>query len=83
MIVKAPNKMQLKLCGEIRAAGRCPELCDKHGGCFMPQLHEPVTVAEYKRRCHRANQVRWHFLAQPTYRQVWLKQVQKILGGEL
>lgn len=51
--VKA-NRRQEQVCVEVRKAGLCPSLCNKVGGCFLPQWGD--TTAELKRKAHRAQQ---------------------------
>ena len=57
MIVPVPNHNQFEVCGAVRKSGRCPELCLKHGSCFMPRFREPINQAECERRCHRAHHI--------------------------
>ena len=56
-MIRVPNWYLVGVCGAVRKSGRCPELCLKHGGCFMPQFREPLNQAECERRCHRAHRI--------------------------
>ncbi len=54
------NSYQVKVCGAVKAAGRCPSLCKSEGGCFCTDYPGPrvvLNVAELKRRCHRSHRV--------------------------
>lgn len=55
MIRLVANKKQSRVCALVHDSGYCPKLCQKHGGCFMPELHD--SVAELKRKCFRPDAV--------------------------
>ena len=51
------NTYVSKLCYDVHEAGYCPDLCRAIGGCVLLPAPAP-TVAEAKRRCHRARRIR-------------------------
>jgi hypothetical protein len=60
MSIVVRNKFRVEVCGAVRAAGRCPSLCNSEGGCFcseVPPEGVVINVAEMKRRCHRSKRV--------------------------
>ena len=59
-MIKTRNWYQVRVCGAVREAGRCPSLCHSEGGCFCTDSPEPGVVlseAELKRRAFRAGRV--------------------------
>jgi hypothetical protein len=46
-----PNREQLRVCKLIQDEGLCPTLCNRCGGCFLPQPYD--SVSELKRKAHR------------------------------
>jgi len=59
-MIRTRNRYQVEVCGAVRAAGRCPSLCQSEGGCFCTDYPKPgvvLNVAEMKRRCHRSRRV--------------------------
>ena len=45
------NRQQVQVCDRVHKAGLCPVLCQKVGGCFLPQPLD--NTAELKRKAGR------------------------------